>query len=93
MRQAGVQVLTHTLRLPDEQQAAALRWLAFSRNTVNTVLRGLWPRLAEVCGMPVERVSGLRRCAQYWTSGSRLSDPGVQLFSKEKQMRFSHVRL
>jgi hypothetical protein len=50
MRQAGVQVLTHTLRLPDEQQAAALRWLAFSRNTVNTVLTSLWPRLDEFSG-------------------------------------------
>jgi hypothetical protein len=50
MRQAGVQVLTHTLRLPDEQQAQALRWLAFSRNTVNTVLRSLWLHLDEFSG-------------------------------------------
>jgi len=50
MRQAGVQVLTHTLRLPDEQQAQALRWLAFSRNTVNTVLTSLWPHLDEFSG-------------------------------------------
>jgi putative transposase len=42
-----IQLLTHTLRLPDEQQVAVLRWLAFARQSVNTVLTTLWPRLDE----------------------------------------------
>lgn len=44
---AGYQTLTHTLRLPDDRQAAALRLLEASRHTVNAVLAQLWPRLDE----------------------------------------------
>ena len=42
---AQVQILTYTLRLPDDYQAPALRLLASARQTVNQVLETLWPQL------------------------------------------------
>jgi putative transposase len=42
---APSQILTHMLRLPDERQAAAVRLLAATRQTVNAMWVALWPRL------------------------------------------------
>jgi len=41
------QMLTHTLRLPDEWQIEVLRLLDSARQTVNATLVTLWPRLDE----------------------------------------------
>lgn len=41
------QLLTYTLRLPDEAQADALRLLEASRQVINAVIKTLWPRLSE----------------------------------------------
>jgi putative transposase len=47
MRKNGAQVLTYTLRLPDAMQADALRLLETARQTTNTIIETLWPRLDE----------------------------------------------
>ena len=47
MRENSHQVLTTTLRLPDGQQAAALRLLERARQVTNSILERLWPHLAE----------------------------------------------
>jgi len=49
---ANKQVLTYSIRLPDDAQADALRLLDVSRAVVNQTLTLLWPRLDEFAERP-----------------------------------------
>jgi putative transposase len=46
------QVLSYSLRLPDEAQAEAMRLLDASRAVVNQTLTELWPPVGRFCRCP-----------------------------------------